>query len=287
VGIVILWVVLLALLVRQVEFGNFPRESEPTAAPSRAISGHERDWMEIFLEDQKVGYAVSQVTPLKGDYLVQEEMFLSLNLLGHASVIQTLSRALVDRDFFLKSFRFRMESGVVAFRISGTVTGNRMELEVGEGKARRNQTIHLSGPVMIPAGMSHFFKGRDLAVGRSFAFPLFDPSVMASKELKATVTAKETVPIGRMSYEAFRVETRAWGHPVTIWVDESGSVLKETGFMGMTLIKSSAANAPFGMAGAKGRDLYELAAVPVKGKLSQAERVRHLKLREHGLEELP
>jgi hypothetical protein len=281
--VVILWLTLLAVWIRRVEFTR-PVEDGDALPSARAISDHQREWLEVYLKGQKVGYAVSQITPLKGDYLIQEEMFLSLNLLGHVNIVQTLSRALVDKDFVLKSFRFRMDSGVVSYRLEGTVVGDRIELEMGEGRKKRRETLQLSGRPMIPAGVSHFFKGRDLAVGQSFRFPLFDPSAMASREMLVTVKAKESLRIGRMSYEAFRLEARAWGHLLSIWVDGSGSVLKETGFMGMTLVKSSPANAPLGIMGAEGRDLYDLAAIPVDRKIGEPKRVRRLKLRVEGVE---
>lgn len=128
IGIVLLWVVLMAVQVQKAEFG---RTTHSGGGVAQAITNHQRDWLEIRLDNQKVGYAFSQVTPLTEGYLIQEEIFLSLNVLGQGTMVQTLSRALVDRNFLLNSFRFRMNSGVVAFQVAGNVEGNQIVLEIG------------------------------------------------------------------------------------------------------------------------------------------------------------
>ena len=87
------------------------------------VKGAERHWMEIYLKDRKVGYAMNQINPLEAGYLIQEEIFLNLNLMGQSSVMQSLTRAVVDPEFFLRKFLFRMASGVVSFRVSGQVDG--------------------------------------------------------------------------------------------------------------------------------------------------------------------
>ena len=76
-----------------------------------------------------------------------------------------------------------------------------------------------------------------------------------------------------------------WGQPMTFWVDESGTVLKEKGFMGLTLIKSSSASAPRGIKGSGGKDFYELAAINVKGRLQDPDKLTYLKLKAEGLSE--
>jgi len=108
---------------------------------------------------------------------------------------------------------------------------------------------------------------------------------MAQKEAVFRVMAKESVVIKRMRHSAFRIETEMWGQPMTMWLDEKGAVLKEQGFMGFTLVKSSAANAPRDIEGGGGEDFYELASINVKGKLNDSDRLAYLKLKVEGLVE--
>ncbi|MBW2120167.1 MAG: transglutaminase domain-containing protein [Deltaproteobacteria bacterium] len=283
--VIIVWLVMMGLLVKKVSFNYDVDKVDIIAEKRSAITTVEREWMDIYLKGKKVGYSVNQVSPLEEDYLIQEEIFLKLNLMGQASSIYTVSRSLVDHAFLLKSFRFKMISGVVTYQISGRVKGNLMILEIGEGTARRKEIIKLSAPPLLGSGMARFFKGRKLEVDSSFRVPVFDPSTMAQKEAVFRVMAKESVVIKRMRHSAFRLETEMWGQPMTMWLDEKGAVLKEQGFMGFTLIKSSAANAPRDIEGGGGEDFYELAAINVKGKLKDADRLAYLKLKVDGLVE--
>ena len=283
--IVIAWLVMIGVLVKKTSFNNDVDQFDLIEENGSLVAGTEREWMEIFLKGKKVGYSVNQVSPLEKNYLIQEEIFLKLNLMGRASSIYTVSRSVVDHAFLLKSFTFRMTSGLVTYQVSGTVKGSRMLLEIGVGSAGRKEMITLSEPPLLGSGMARFFKGKPLTVGSSFRVPIFDPSTMAQKETVFRVMAEESVVIHRMKHSAFRLETEMWGQPVIMWLDEKGGVLKEQGFMGFTLVKSSAANAPRDMEGEGGDDFYEIAAIKVKGQLKDADRLASLRLQVEGLAE--
>ncbi len=277
----VLWLVMIGLLIKRVHFNDLSEPPEVSEGISH-VKSPQRDWMEIYLEGKKVGYSVNQINPLGDGYLIQEEIFLKLNLMGQGSAVHTVTRSVVDDEFLLKSFNFRMTSGVVAFQVSGKVNGKRMHLKIGEGATQRVKTIELSAPPVMGSGIAQFFKGRKIEIGQSFRFPVFDPSTMARKEMIFRVVAKEPVAISGMKYPAFRLETEMWGRRLTFWLDENGVLLKEDGFMGLTLIKSSPARAPRDIS--SGGDFYELAAIRVKKKLHDPDRLTYLKLEVEGLD---
>jgi hypothetical protein len=171
---------------------------------------------------------------------------------------------------------------VVSFQISGKVDGEVMQIQTGEGKRREQSTIHLDGPVVIGAGMSQYFRGRDLVPGQSFRFPLFDPATMSRKTVEIRVVEKSSVEINGIPYPAFRLQMRLYGRDLSFWVDEKGMLLKEEGFMGLTLVKSSGAKATKGVTGGEGADFYELAAIKSDRKLTRPRDIRHLKVRLKG-----
>jgi len=283
--IIVLWLIMLGMLVKKVSFNETAGNTSGKVPGGRPdIIDTSRDWMDIFLKGKKVGYSVNQINPLEDGYIIQDEIFLRLNLMGQAMGIYTLTRSVVDREFFLKSFRFRMTSGVVTYQVSGRVRGNRIILEIGEGRAKRRESIKISGPPVMGSGMARFFRGRQVRVGESFRFPVFDPSTMAQTEVVVKVVSREALVISRLKHNALRLEAEMWGQTMTFWIDETGKVLKERGFMGLTLVRSSAANAPIGIEEGGGTDFYELAAVPLKGNLKDADRLTYLKLRMEGLE---
>ncbi len=282
-AVVLLWMLTVGFLIQKT---HFQKSEQPDKISSKTVTVKEagRDWMEIYLKDSKVGYSMTQIDPLGDDYLIWEEVVLNLNLMGQASAMRTNIRSLVDRGFRLKHFSLRIESGIVRFQMSGKVDDGRMRIETGEGKERKTHLIPLAGPPVTGAAMSLFFRGRPLKAGESFSFLMFDPTTMAQKGVTVTVAGREALVINRITYQTFRLETEMWGQKLVFWLDEAGEVLKEKGFMGLTLIRSSAAAAPRDLKGEESYDFYEMTSIDVKPKLRQAERLTYLKLRVGGLD---
>jgi hypothetical protein len=282
-AVVVLWLVMIGFLIQKTHFQKAEQLDE-ISSKTVMVKETGRDWMEIYLKDSKVGYSMTQIDLLKDDYLIWEEVVLNLNLMGQASAMRTNIRSVVDREFRLKHFTLRIDSGVVRFQMSGKVEGEGMLIETGEGDQKKTHKIQLAGTPVTGSGMSLFFKGRPLKTGESFKFLIFDPSAMAQKGVVVTVAGREPIVINRITYPTFRLETEMWGQKLIFWLDEAGEVLKEKGFMGLTLIRSSAAAAPRDLKGEESYDFYEMASIDVTPKLRHAERLTYLSLRVDGLE---
>ncbi len=283
-AIVAFWLVMIGMLVKELSLDRATANIR-TVQPVKAIEGTRRDWKEIYLKDNKVGYTVSLIKPFEEGYYIQEEIFLKLNLMGLGSGIYTLTQARVNRAFTLMSFQFKMTSGVVSFNISGKVEGTEVILDTGKGTKGGTRRIKLSKPPMIGAGMGHFFESREISVGETFSMPIFDPSSMAQSQAVVRVVGREPVRVLNQTYDAFKLETEMWGKTISFWLDEKGVTLKEQGFMGLTAVKSSPARAPRGMDSARDIDFYDLAAVNLDGKMPKLERLAYLKLGVTGLKD--
>ena len=282
-GVILLWLVMIGLLIKKNYFKHNTQHSDITPVNISTIRNVQDEWMEIYLKDQKIGYSTTRISPLGKNYLIYEEIVLNFNLMGQATLMRTSTRSIVDQGFLLKSFMLRIDSGVVNFRVSGKVEGQSMLIEVGEGKRKKTHTISLSGPPVIGSGMSQFFRGRPLEIGESFKFFLFDPSTMAQKAVVIRVAAKEPLVINRLKYRTYRLETEMWGQKLIFWLNKNGEVLKEKGFMGLTLIRANAATAPRNLEEGKTYDFYEMASIDVKQKLTDADKLTSLRLEVKGL----
>jgi len=282
IAIVAFWLVLMGFLVKKINFREKP-EVTNSIQLSGKIDSFQREWKEIYLKDRKVGYSVSLIKPFQKGYFIQEEIFLRLNLMGLASGMETLTQCQVDDRFLLKSFFFKMTSGVVSFHVTGRVEDSQLLIETGERKNKRIQRIKLSRPPMMGAGLSHFFKARKISVGETFKLPIFDPSTMAHRDAFIRVAGKERIKIKGRTYDVFRLETELWGRSMTSWLDEYGTTLKETGFMGLTILKSSPASAPADIEDAE-MDFYEMAAIKIDKELTNPKRLNYLKLKIEGME---
>ena len=283
-SIVALWLVMVALLIRKTHFREVDQVAgTPIQAEIESVEPFQHDWMEIYLKGKKVGFSETKVSPLGEDQLVEEKMVLALNLMGQPSVMRMATRAVVDKGFLLKQFRMVIDSGVVRFSVSGKVEENRMVVKMGEGDQKKDHLIPLAGPLTIGAGILGFFKGRALGIGDEFRFTFFDPSILSHKEMLIKVTDKTVIPVNGREYPAFRLETKAWGQTLVFWLDEEGVLLKEEGFMGLTLVRSDKDRAPFDVDGLAGADFYDAAAIPVKQTLKRPREINYLKVKVAGL----
>ena len=283
-SIVALWLVMVVLLIRKTHFHEADQvPGTPIQAELESAQRFQHDWMEIYLKGKKVGFSETRASPLGTDQLIEEKMVLVLNLMGQPSVMRMTTRAVVDNGFLLKQFRLVIDSGVVRFRVSGKVEANRLVVEVGEGEQKRDHLIPLTGPLTIGAGLPGFFKGRSFGVGDEFRFTFFDPSILSHKEMLIKVTDKTVISVNGKEYPAFRLETKVWGQTLVFWLDEKGVLLKEEGFMGLTLVRSDKDRAPFDVDGSAGADFYDAAAIPVKQTLKRPREINYLKVKVAGL----
>ncbi len=285
-SIVVIWLVMVALLIRKTHFHEVDQVAGTPIQPElESVERFQHDWMEIYLKGKKVGFSETRASPLGRDQLIEEKMVLVLNLMGQPSVLRMTTRAVVDKGFLLKQFRLVIDSGVVRFRVSGKVEANRMVVKMGEGDQEKDHLIPLTGPLTIGAGILGFFKGRALGIGDAFRFTFFDPSILSHKEMVIKVTDKTVTSVNDREYPAFRLETKVWGQTLVFWLDEEGVLLKEEGFMGLTLVRSDKDRAPFDVDGSTGADFYDIAAIVVKQTLKRPREINYLKAKVAGLED--
>ena len=279
--IILFWLVMIGTLIKKTTSIEVSGD-DVLDIGSMVIETGKREWKDIFLKGKKVGYSINLIKPFDDGYFIQDEIFLKINLMGMGRGLYAITQSMVDKQFFLKSFYFKMSSGIVNSIISGKVDGDQIFIHTGKGKDRRMRRIQLAEPPMISTGMGYLFRTMKISVGDSFRLPFFDPSTMVQKSAVLKVTGKEHLKINRVDYDAFRVETEMWGKPMAFWIDKSGTILKEETFMGLMMIKSSAANAPMNIDGTGGEDFYEMAAVPVDKQLPKVAKLNYLKLKLKG-----
>jgi len=283
IAVVASWLVMVGFLVKKVHFMEQP-EGPAYEVSMGSIESAQREWKEIFIKNHKVGYAVNLIKPFGDGYYIQEEIFLRLNLMGLGSGVYVVTQSRVDKKFLLQSFEFGMTSGVVSYRVWGNVEDGALMIHTGKGKEKRTQRIRLERPPMMGAGMGYYFRNKKLKVGETFHLPLFDPSAMSQREITIKVAAREAVTVNNISYDTFRLEGQLWGKAMTFWVDAFGAIIKETGFMGLTTIKSSAAKAPRDLEKSGEEDFYDYASIKVDRLLPPTERLHYLKLRVEGMD---
>jgi hypothetical protein len=264
------WTALLLLL-----FPMISDASRGGAAPEQSVR---ENWMEIFLQNEKVGYSVTRLRRSGDETLFEKEVSLNLNLMDEMTESRISTRSRSDLNFRLKDFQFSISSRGVDYRITGVVQGEWLHVSTGpEGEGER-KTIRLNASPTLGEGIGQFFEGRPLQEGDEFEFSLLDPSTLTQERVLLRVIGKETVHLRESTYPAYRLATEILGQRVTLWLDESGSVLKEEGFLGLSSIRSDAFAAPRNLAGRKGEDFYDISAIKTKGKIRDERNLAYLRL---------
>jgi len=275
--IVFFWLFVLAELVKRTNFNQ--KSVDVTHFDEKSsLENRSEEWREIFVKGRKVGYTVTRVRKIEEGFEVREEIFLTVNLMGSTREILSYTRAELDERFLLNSFDFSLSSGLIEFKISGKIKGNNIYLSMGEKGKEETRLIRLPSKPMISAGMTQFFKSCKFKIGDSYNFPVFDPVTMTTNPAVIKVVAEEVIEIDSKPYKAFRLEMNFLGRPLVFWLDEKGVSLKEEGFMGFTLVRSTPAKAPLGLDRSKMVDFYELSAIKIAKKIKNPRELSYLKI---------
>lgn len=275
--IVLFWLFVVAELVKRTNFNQ--KGGDVTHIDKKgSLENRSEEWKEIFLKGRKVGYTVTRIKAIKDIFEVNEEIFLTVNLMGSTQEILSSIRAELDEEFLLNNFNFSLSSGLIEFKISGTIKGNNLYLSMGEKGKEETKFIRLPSKPMISAGITQFFKSCTFKIGDSYHFPVFDPVTMTTNPAVIKVVAKEVIEINSKPYKAFRLEMDFLGRPMIFWIDEGGKSLKEKGFMGFTLVRSDPTKAPLGLDRSKRIDFYELSAIKVGQRLTNPRELSYLKV---------
>jgi hypothetical protein len=275
--IVVLWIFVIVELTRRTHDAS--KEAEFTQGVTGITEGDSEQWMDILLKGRKVGYAVTRVKKLNGQYEVNERIFLIVNLMGSTRKILSSTRAQVDEGFHVTNFTFSLASELIDVMISGRIEGEDLFITMGQEGKGEVKRIRLPAKPMINAGVTHYLRSRDLRVGNTFSFPLFDPVSMTTNPAIIKVVGEEEITLNGEVYNAFRLEMNFLGKPLTFWLDEEGNSLKEEGFMGFTLVRSSPSRALTGLDSSVRADFYELSAIKVERELEDPREASHLAVR--------
>jgi hypothetical protein len=275
--IVVIWLFAIVELARRTH--STSKDTEFTHADTGIIEGDSEQWMDILLKGRKTGYAVTKVTRANGQFEVIERIFLIVNLMGSTRKIISSTRAQVDEGFHVTSFTFYLSTELIDFRVFGRIEGKDLFITMGQEGKGEVKRIRLPARPMINAGVTQFFKSRQLMVGKTFSFPLLDPISMTTNTAIIEVVGKEKITLNGETYNAFRLEMNFLGKPLIFWLDEEGNSLKEEGFMGFTLVRTTPSRALAGLDRSKRVDFYELSAIKVARELENPREVSHLTVR--------
>ena len=275
--IVIIWLFTLFLLVKREHYKPEPVNTHDIYSQSNSEKSSEY-WMDILLNENKVGYSVTKVRKINSGFEVTEKILVFVDIMGSRKKIISNTKAAIDKRFLLNEFEYSILADSTDFMISGRIKGKSLVLSIGKGEGIETRVLTLPSKPMIASSLSCFLGSLDLRVNNSYGLSLFDPLTMTTNTHTIRVANREMVKINGKSYDAFRLEMTYSGSPLVFWIDKDGTPLKETGLMGFTLLKSSPEKAKAHLNLVEKTDLYDLSAISVEHKIQGPRDVSYLKL---------
>ncbi|MCF8068454.1 MAG: transglutaminase-like domain-containing protein [Desulfobacterales bacterium] len=269
----VLFIALLAIRL------DYFRDLPSPILPDTRVAEKE-SWMSITQNGNKIGYTHRKLTPTDCCYEISETIFMKIDTMGIANDLNIKTNAVLNPDFTLFSFDFTLMSDIFNFTAKGQLRDSIFTISTGD----QNIQIETKHPVYISSAILSAAWSSGISQNMTKTFNVFDPSTMSSKPVEITFKGNESIEIQKESIMATVAEVDFMGTKQTAWIDDQGNIVKEKGFMGITLTKTSKEDALETDAVSASEDLTKLVSVPVKTPVNNKTDLSALSLKLSGID---
>ncbi len=270
--ITLAWLATMTALIQR-HYGPYDAPSTTKAPPEWML---EENWMGIYQGTNKVGHAMTKLTPTDDGYVITEDSFMRLKVMGTEKEMTTSTVAFLDEGLRLMSFTFALDSDV-SIRIEGMIEGKEMLMTLDMGGIKTEKTLHLPELPFISPDISVMLE--DPTPGKRLRFPVMSPASMTSDFMEIEVLGTDRITVMGMERETYKLRATFTGTEITIWAKPDGETLKQEA-MGFTYLKESEEEAR--KLGTASIDLIADISVPVDKEIPDG--ARYLKVRLKGID---
>ncbi len=272
----------LGLAVGLVVQGGDKAFQVPLDASALAVAPGQERWYGIYFQDQHVGFTVTRTTPTEdGGTLNETRSSFRVATFGKLQEIITAGAALSDAQARLQRFDFFMASGDVRLSAVGAVVGDEIVMDVTQAGETSTLRFPIARPPQVSQSLDALIRTQELAVGKRFSVPYFDPLTMAEGEMELVVDSVEVLDGGE---EAYWMSTRFAGMEARALVTPAGDTLRQESAMGMSSVLMTREAAQDVPTTGEPVDLISLSAVQLQGRIRDARSLRQLSLVIKGVE---
>ena len=208
---------------------------------------------------------------------------MRINTLGMVQDINLKTQGVLNDNFTLSSFDFKISSGRFDFSATGSVSGDLMNIKTQSSGALRTFDIKIKKKPYLAAGILDAVRTSGLKTGEKFTFDVFDPTTMSQEPVIVSVVGKENInSLGSMK-AATKLLMNFKGTTQVAWIGEDGEVLREKGLLGINLEKTSRKDALYGLPLETGEDLTKVASIASNVVIKDAAALQTLKLEIGGI----
>lgn len=278
-GALLVFLVLVVLMI--------VRPDEKTLVPIsvEALASGEttEEWLGIYFEDQKVGYAVNtRVATVDGGTLLQNHSAFTVAAFGKINRIVSAGTAVLDADGVLQVFDAFLEADPVSLNARGEVKGDKLVISLLQGGEHSELVLDLDAPPQVSATMNHWIASQDeLRVGQTYEVPYFSPTTLSQSTMTLKVVDTEVLSTGE---EAHWIERTVSGITTRALLTPAGDLLREEGGFGTALVRQTREEAMLMPEGHDAVDIISLSAVKLQGRFHRPRQQRQVTLQILGVE---
>lgn len=276
-GIVAVWLLLIAVLVRK----QTPHELPSAPLPVTGLAARD-EWFGVYKSGQKIGHAHRVVTPTSGGYTFAEESRVRLAMLGVPQTLETTLRAETDAAYTLRAFDYTLVTPATTFVAHGTSDGKTLHARYGVKGQEANLELPLSEPIALPSTLRPRILADHPAPGTRYSVPVFSPITARSEPLTVIVEGREQLDTPNGVIETVRIAEEQQTVRTRSWIDLDGNVVREEALLGFTLEREPEAKAVAGADTQAPIDLVAVSGIPLDGTIDDPRHLTRLTLRVRG-----
>jgi hypothetical protein len=244
----------------------------------------ERDtWMNIFQQDDKIGFSHKTFAKEENGYRIQETVFMRINTMGLVQDINLKTHGKLNSDFTISSLDYEINSGRFRFAAHGSVSGKTLTIKTHSAGSTRSFDIKVKKKPYLVAGILDALRAGGLKPGDKYTFDIFDPATMGQEPVKVSVIEEEEVLNMGIMKKATKVLLNFKGNTQLAWIGADGEVLKEKGLFGIRLEKTTREDALLEFATGSIQDLTLIASIPSNVDIENTARLDRLKVEVDGI----
>ena len=276
--VILFWALMMGLLFQKTYIRPVSHKISWSGGSGPEVKPGEQ-WMGIYFQDKKIGYAFTEWQKEGLDLRLLERTVMDLTVMGQPQTVNVSTQCLLGPTLQLKSFRFLLTSDQVHFQAMGEVKGKQLEVRLlGVGENRVIQVPLDQVPFLWP-NLRFFLKDQNWKETKRLQVALFDPATLNMETLTIQAEGEERLRIGNQEIQALRLEQTYKGITVRSWVGPEGEILKEESPLGFTLVKEEKETAILkGRGRGKPEDLIAATAVPSRVRIPNPRAIRILRL---------
>jgi len=185
-------------------------------------------WTGIVFNGAKIGFsyvALTQPDNTEPEFVIASEAFFRIRFLMMDKKVSLKSHDRVGADLTLKGFVYDYVLDESTLKLNGRVVDGRLEVAVLSRGQILRQSFRMDQKLYPSSAVGLYPVLQGLAVGRTYAYNVYDGQTQTITPVRQEVLAYETSDLFKGA--AFKVRTRLHGQEVVSWIDHQGRPVLE------------------------------------------------------------